>query len=89
MTPDGVIIVLQDALKVLILVVGPLLATGLVIGLIVSLLQAATQMQDMTLSFVPKIAAAVAVLVIAGPWILQTVVDYTHRVLMSLGGFGK
>ena len=89
MAPDGVIAVLQEALKVLLMVTGPLLIAGFVVGLLISLLQAATQMNDMTISFVPKLAAALAVLILTGPWLLQVMVDFTKQLIVSAGGMGR
>ena len=66
------------------LVAAPLLITALLVGLIVSVLQAATQINEMTLSFIPKLAAMFAVLVLAGPWILATLVDYVQRLFGSI-----
>jgi flagellar biosynthetic protein FliQ len=62
----------------------PLLVTALVVGLAVSVLQAATQINEMTLSFIPKLLALAAALVITGPWMLDTMVSYTQRLLTSI-----
>lgn len=62
----------------------PMLLTALVVGLLVSLFQAATQINEMTLSFIPKILAVFAVLVIAGPWLLALIVDYTRTLFMNI-----
>ncbi len=70
----------------LLMVSAPLLIVVLLVGLIVSIFQAATQINESTLSFVPKIVAAVAVLVIAGPWMLATLVEYIQRTLKALPG---
>jgi flagellar biosynthetic protein FliQ len=64
----------------------PVLITVLVVGLIVSVFQAATQIHEQTLSFVPKIVAAVAVLAVAGPWMLTTLVEYVQRTLQAIPG---
>ena len=74
----------QQGLTMLLMVSGPVLAVVLVVGLVVSIFQAATQINEATLSFVPKIVAAVAVLAFAGPWMLATLVEYLQRVLQSL-----
>lgn len=74
----------QDGLLVLLTVAAPVLLTVLIVGLVVSIFQAATQINEATLSFVPKIVGAVAVLAIAGPWMLTTLVEYLRRVLQSL-----
>ena len=70
----------------LLMVSAPVLMVVLVVGLIVSIFQAATQINEATLSFVPKIVAAVAVLAIAGPWMLSTLVDYIQRTLQGIPG---
>jgi len=74
----------QQGLYMLLLVSAPLLITVLVIGLVVSIFQAATQIHEATLSFVPKIIGAVAVLAIAGPWMLTSLVEYIQRTLQSI-----
>lgn len=74
----------QQGLWMLLMVSAPLLLTVLVVGLVVSVFQAATQINEATLSFVPKIVAAVAVLAIAGPWMLSTLVDYLSAVLQGI-----
>lgn len=74
----------QEALTMLLMVAAPLLLTILVVGLVVSFLQAATQLHEATLSFVPKVLAAVLVLTIAGPWMLTTLVDYLQRTLQAI-----
>ena len=74
----------QQGLYMLLLVSAPLLITVLLIGLVVSIFQAATQIHEATLSFVPKIIGAVAVLAIAGPWMLTNLVEYIQRTLQSI-----
>ena len=74
----------QQGLYMLLMVSAPILITVLAIGLIVSIFQAATQIHEATLSFVPKIVGAVAVLAIAGPWMLTTLVEYIQRTLQSI-----
>ena len=68
----------------LLLVSAPILLSVLLIGLIVSIFQAATQIHESTLSFVPKVIGAVAVLAIAGPWMLTTLVEYLQRTLQAI-----
>ena len=70
----------------MLLVSAPILIVVLVVGLLVSIFQAATQINESTLSFVPKVIAAVAVLAFAGPWMLRTLVEYLQRTLTSLPG---
>ncbi len=74
----------QQGLHLLLLVAAPLLLTVLAVGLVVSVFQAATQINEATLSFVPKVVAAVAVLAIAGPWMLTQLVDYIRQTLLSI-----
>ena len=74
----------QQGLHLLLMVAAPILLTVLAVGLLVSVFQAATQIHEATLSFVPKVVAAVAVLAIAGPWMLTTLVEYLQRTLMAI-----
>lgn len=74
----------QQGLYLLLMVAAPVLLTVLAVGLIVSIFQAATQIHEATLSFVPKVLAAVAVLAIAGPWMLTTLVEYIQRTLQAI-----
>jgi len=74
----------QQGLYMLLLVSAPVLLTVLVVGLVVSIFQAATQINESTLSFVPKVVAAVAVLAIAGPWMLTMLVEYIQRTLLAI-----
>ncbi len=76
----------QQGLTMLLTVAAPMLLTVLVVGLIVSIFQAATQINEATLSFVPKMLAAVAVMAIAGPWMLTTLVEYIQRMLQAIPG---
>ena len=74
----------QQGLYILLMVSAPMLISVLVIGLVVSIFQAATQIHEATLSFVPKIIGAVAVLAITGPWMLNTLVEYIQRTLQAI-----
>jgi flagellar biosynthesis protein FliQ len=74
----------QQGLYMLLLVSAPVLLAVLVVGLVVSVFQAATQINEATLSFVPKVVAAVAVLAIAGPWMLTMLVEYIQRTLLAI-----
>jgi flagellar biosynthesis protein FliQ len=76
----------QQGLLMLLMVSAPVLLVVLVVGLVVSVFQAATQINEATLSFVPKIIAAVAVLAIAGPWMMTTLVEYLQRTLQAIPG---
>jgi flagellar biosynthetic protein FliQ len=74
----------QQGLYLLLTVSAPMLIVVLVVGLVVSIFQAATQINEATLSFVPKIIAAVAVMAIMGPWMMSTLVDYLRQTLLSI-----
>ena len=74
----------QQSLYMLLTVSAPVLITVLVVGLLVSIFQAATQIHEQTLSFVPKIIACVAVLAVAGPWMLTTLVEFLQRTLQAI-----
>ena len=84
MTPESVMGIGQHALVVTLMIAAPLLLTALAVGLLVGVLQAATRINEMTLSFIPKLLALAAVLVIAGPWMLRTLIDYTRHLIESL-----
>jgi flagellar biosynthetic protein FliQ len=84
MSPELVINLVQNALYILIIVSAPVLLVSLVVGLLVSVLQAATQINEMTLTFIPKLLAMFLVLVLAGPWMLNTLVEYTTRLFQSI-----
>ena len=74
----------EQALQMTMLLSAPLLLTALVVGLVVSVFQAATQINEMTLSFIPKLIAMFTMLIIAGPWMLSLLVDYMHRLFSSI-----
>ncbi len=69
----------REALWVAILIAGPLLGVALIVGLIIGIIQAATSINEMTLSFIPKIAALVAVLILVGSWQISVIVDFTRK----------
>jgi flagellar biosynthetic protein FliQ len=76
----------QQALLMLLIVAAPILIAVLVVGVLISVLQAATQINEATLSFVPKILAAVATLALAGPWMITQLVEYIQRTLQAIPG---
>ena len=86
MTPELVINIVQNAQFMLIVISAPILGISLVVGLLVSILQAATQINEMTLTFIPKLLAMFVVLLVAGPWMLNTLMDYTIRLFNSIPG---
>jgi flagellar biosynthetic protein FliQ len=84
MTPEAVLTYGRQAMEMLITVCAPVLLTALVVGLAVSLFQAVTQINEATLSFLPKLVAVLATLGIAGPWMTAMLVDWIRRVLLSI-----
>ncbi|GAB7129452.1 flagellar biosynthesis protein FliQ [Amantichitinum ursilacus] len=84
MTPETVITLVQRAMEVLVLLGGPVLITVLLVGLVVSIFQAATQINESTLSFIPKLLAAFLVFILAGPWMIGQITDYTVRLFQSI-----
>jgi flagellar biosynthetic protein FliQ len=84
MSPEMVMTVGQRALEMTLLLAAPLLLVALVTGLIVGAFQAATQINEMTLSFIPKLLATATTLVIAGPWMLKLLVGYTRELIQSI-----
>lgn len=84
MTPESVMTLGLQAIKLSLLVGAPLLLVALVVGLIISIFQAATQINEMTLSFIPKLLAVFFVLVLAGPWMLVQMVDYMRQLFSSI-----
>lgn len=86
MTPETVLSMARDALWLTLLLASPLLLAALAVGVAVGIVQAATQINEMTLSFIPKLLALAAVLVAAGPWMLRSLVEYTRQLIESIPG---
>jgi flagellar biosynthetic protein FliQ len=84
MNPQTVMALGQNALETTLLISAPLLLSALVVGLIVSIFQAATQINEMTLSFIPKLIAIFAAMLVSGPWILTVMTDYMRRLITSI-----
>lgn len=84
MTPEVVMDIGRQAMEITLLVSGPLLLAGLATGLIVSVFQAATQINEATLSFIPKLVVMFITLIVSGPWMLQVMVDYIRRLFESI-----
>jgi flagellar biosynthesis protein FliQ len=84
MTPETVMTIAQRALEMTVLLAAPLLLVALLIGLLVGIFQAATQIHEMTLSFIPKLIGMATALVIAGPWMLKQLVSYTRLLIESI-----
>ena len=84
MTPETVITIFQNTLQVILIILLIVLIPALVVGLFVSMIQAATQINEMTLSFIPKLIVTVFTLMIAGPWLLNLVVEYTRSLIKNI-----
>ncbi len=84
MNPQSVITLAQQGMEVMLVVGAPLLLAALITGLLVSIFQAATQINEASLSFLPKLLAILATLVIAGPWMIQLLVEYMQRLFTSI-----
>jgi len=84
MTPETVMSIAYQAMMVTLYLGAPLLLTALLIGLLVSLFQAATQINEMTLSFITKILGVFAVLIIAGPWLPSLIIDFTRTLFQNI-----
>ena len=87
MGPETIMGVGRGALELTIILAGPILLCGLIAGLTVSVFQAMTQISEMTLTFIPKVLAAAAALIIFGPWMLQRLIAYTTMIFTSLPTF--
>lgn len=87
MTPDFVVNITTNALEISLLVAAPMLLFGLVAGLVISIFQAVTQIQEMTLTFIPKILAVVAAFIIFFPWMMDLVINFTVNLFMNLNQY--
>lgn len=86
MTPESVMTMGRTAMEVTLMISAPLLLVALIIGLIVSIFQAATQINEATLSFIPKLVGVFVALVVAGPWMLSVMLDYMRQVFTGIPG---
>lgn len=84
MTPDFALDLAQEAARVALMVSAPVIGLGLVVGLLISIFQATTQINEASLQFVPKILAAIVGLLLFGPWMLNSLVDFAARVINLL-----
>ena len=84
MSPEAVMTIGQRALEMTLMLAAPMLLVGLTIGVLVGIFQAATQINEMTLSFIPKLLGIAATLVLAGPWMLKQLVGYTRLLIESI-----
>ncbi len=84
MTPEAVTTIGQQALWTTMLIAAPLLLSALAVGLLVGIFQAATQINEMTMSFIPKLLVLVGALILAGPWMLSVIVNYTQHIFEQI-----
>ncbi|HEX4376980.1 MAG TPA: flagellar biosynthesis protein FliQ [Steroidobacteraceae bacterium] len=84
MTPETVMTIAERALELTLMLAAPMLVVALLVGLLIGVFQAATQINEMTLSFIPKALAISAAMVIAGPWMLKELVNYTRTLIESI-----
>ena len=89
MNAESVMTLGREGMQIMIMIAAPMLLAALVVGLIVSIFQAATQINEQTLTFIPKLVTVLVVLVIAGPWILSVLTDYMHHVLTQFPTFSE
>lgn len=89
MTDTTIIQLAQEAIKLSLLLAGPVLVTALLVGLIISIFQAVTQIQEMTLTFVPKILAMAVVFFITMPWMFKKLIEFTQNLFLNIPGFIK
>lgn len=86
MTPESVMTMGRTAMEVTLMVSAPLLLVALIVGLVISIFQAATQINEATLSFIPKLVGVFVALVVAGPWMLSVMLDYMRQVFTGIPG---
>lgn len=89
MSPDFVTGFFMEALKIAILLAAPMLGAGLIVGLVVSMFQAATQINEMTLVFIPKMLAVGVALLVFFPWMLELIIDFTQNVFLNIPNFAR
>ncbi|MEZ3500100.1 flagellar biosynthesis protein FliQ [Pantoea sp. KPR_PJ] len=84
MTPESVMGLGYESIKVALMIAGPLLLASMFTGLLISILQASTQINESTLSFIPKILTVIVVLIVLGPWMMGTLMNYMHSVFSHI-----
>lgn len=84
MSPEDVLTIFQHALQILLMLILVILIPALVVGLMVSMFQAATQINEMTLSFIPKLIITLMTFMLAGPWMLRLITDYTQQLIHDI-----
>jgi len=86
MTPESVLDIFSHAMELVLVLVVIILVPALIIGLLVSMFQAATQINEMTLSFIPKLIITIMTLMLAGPWMLRMLIEYTRTLILDIPG---
>ncbi len=89
MTPETVATIGKEAIETVLLIAAPMLGFGLVVGIMISVFQAATQIQEMTLTFVPKIVAVFIALLIFFPWMMQTMIEFTRELILNIPNMSR
>ena len=84
MTPDSVVTIMQQTVQVIMVLVAVILIPALAVGLLVSMFQAATQINEMTLSFIPKLLVTLLVVMMGGSWLLNVILDYSRRLIENI-----
>jgi len=84
MTPDVALDIVREAVFIILTLVGLILVPGLIVGLIVSVFQAATQINEQTLSFLPRLAITLMMLIAAGPYMMQKIIDFSERLIRNI-----
>ncbi len=87
MDESSIINIAQEALKVILYVSAPILVISMVVGLVISIFQATTQIQEQTLTFVPKILSVVAAIALFGSWMLRVLIEYTQIIIININQF--
>jgi flagellar biosynthetic protein FliQ len=87
MTPEAALDIFREALKTALFLASPMLGVGLIIGLAICVLQAVTQIHEMTLTFIPKMIGVIVAMLIALPWLLHTLLTYTRALISGLGSY--
>ena len=87
MSPEMVVDISRGAVQTVLMVSAPMMVAGLVVGLIIGIFQAATQINEQTMTFAPKIVAVMVALIVAAPWIINLIVSYTENLYRSIGSF--
>lgn len=89
MDESSVIYIAQEALKIILYVSAPILVISMVVGLVISIFQATTQIQEQTLTFVPKILSVIAAIALFGSWMLRVLIEYTQNIFININQFIK